>query len=86
MSCSAPIITTNTTAMPETCGKAALYFSPNAEDELCSHILLFLNNEKIRLQYKRLSFSKSKEVDTYYAVNKKTNAILEGLIKPKEVK
>ena len=86
MSCSAPIITTNTTAMPETCGEAALYFSPSSEDELCSRILFFLNDEKIRSKYKALSLKKSKEVDTYYTVNKKTNKILEGLIEPNEFK
>mgnify|MGYP000144382468 FL=1 len=39
MSCSAPIIATNTTAMPETCGKAALYYEPDSEQELSNCLM-----------------------------------------------
>ena len=79
MSCAAPIIATNTTAMPETCGNAALYFSPNSEKELSSCITTFLNDEKIRLNYKKMALLKSNEYDVYSEVNNKTNKLLSKL-------
>ena len=80
MSCSAPIIATNTTAMPETCGDAALYFSPDSEQELTDCMLTFLENENIRKEYKDKSLAKSTEYEIYSVLNQKTNKLLEDLI------
>jgi len=80
MSCSAPIIATNTTAMPETCGDAALYFTPDSEQELTDCMLTFIENENIRKKYKDRSLAKSSEYEIYSVINKKTNQILENLI------
>jgi glycosyltransferase involved in cell wall biosynthesis len=80
MSCSAPIIATNTTAMPETCGEAALYFSPDSEQELTDCMLTFLENENIRKEYKDKSLAKSSEYEIYSVINQKTNKLLEALI------
>lgn len=80
MSCSAPIIATNTTAMPETCGDAALYFSPYSEQELTECMLTYLDNESIRKEYKDKSLSKSSEYELYVDINKKTNKMLRDLI------
>ena len=80
MSCSAPIIATNTTAMPETCGDAALYFTPDSEQELTDCMLTFIENENIRKKYKDRSLAKSSEYEIYFVINKKTNQILENLI------
>ena len=80
MSCSAPIITTNTTAMPEACGNAALYFSPDPIQELSDCIMVYLNDEKIRLTYKKLALSKSKEYEVYSEIDKKINQLLIKLI------
>ena len=55
MCCSAAIVTSNTTAMPESCGDAALYFSPDSEEELSNCIMTFINNEEVRLKYKALA-------------------------------
>ena len=79
MSCAAPIITTNTTAMPEACGKAALYFSPDSAQELSACIMVFLNDEKTRLMYKEMALLKSTEYEVYSVVNKKTNQLLKKL-------
>jgi len=79
MSCSAAIISTNTTAMPESCGNSALYFSPNSQKELSDCIMIFLNDEKKRLQYKDLALSKSKEYPFYADVNIRTNTLLTKL-------
>jgi len=80
MNCSAPIITTNTTAMPEACGNAALYFSPDSIQELSDCIMVYLNDEKTRLMYKKLALSKSKEYEVYSEIDKKINQLLRKLI------
>jgi len=46
--CGAPIICSNTTAMPETCQEAALYFDPYNTEEMSEQISQLLNNEKLR--------------------------------------
>jgi glycosyltransferase involved in cell wall biosynthesis len=79
MSCSVAIIATNTTAMPETCGDAVLYFSPDSEKELTACIFTYLNDEKIRLEHKSFSQLKSKEYEVYSVINEKTNVLLENL-------
>ena len=79
MSCSAPIISTNTTAMPESCGSAALYFSPDSEEELSDCIMTFLNDENLRLKYKTMALLKSKEYPVYSSVNSKTNLLLNNI-------
>ena len=48
MSCGAPIISTNTTAMPETCQNAAVYFDPYSVEDLLSKIELVLSTDKVR--------------------------------------
>jgi len=80
MSCGAPIIATNTTAMPETCGNAALYFSPDKEEELSSCIERFLGDENLRVLYKEKSLIRAEKFDIYSVVNRKTNELLEGFI------
>ncbi len=80
MCCSAPIIATNTTAMPESCGNAALYFSPNSEEELSDCIMTFLDNEEIRLKYKEMALLKSKSYPIYSSVNSETNHLLNKLL------
>ena len=44
MSCGAPIIVTNSTSMPEACGDAALYFSPDSEQELSDCLSVFFRH------------------------------------------
>lgn len=80
MSCSAPIITTNTTAMPETCGSAALYYAPDSDEQLSECLLSFLNDENKRLKYKQKSLNKIKEYLDFVSINRKTNEILGNLV------
>ena len=80
MSCSAAIIATNTTAMPETCGDAALYFSPNSKQELINCMNIFIESDKVRNDFKQKSLLKSSEYEIYSVINKKTNKILENLV------
>lgn len=79
MCCAAPVISTNTTAMPESCGNAALYFSPGSHKELSDCIMTFLNDEDKRLEYKELALLKSKEYPVYSDVNIQTNSMLNKL-------
>lgn len=79
MCCATPIIATNTTAMPESCGNAALYFSPTSEKELSECIMKYLNNEQVRLDFKKLALIKSKEYPTYSSVNSKINNLFNQL-------
>jgi len=81
MCCASAIIATNTTAMPESCGKAALYFSPDSEKELSDCIMTYLNDEKLRLDYKKLALIKSKEYPIYSSVNSKTNDLFNQLFR-----
>ena len=76
MSCSAPIIATNTTAMPETCGEAALYYEPDNEQELSNCLMKYLSDEKERLKFKELSLQKVTEYENYTDINRKTNESL----------
>ena len=80
MCCSAAIITSNTTAMPESCGEAALYFSPDSEVELSNCIMTYLNDEDVRLKYKSMALLKSKSYPDYSCVNIETNRLLTSLI------
>ena len=80
MNCGAAIIATNTTAMPETCGKAALYFSPHSTNELSDHILTYLDDKQKLIKFKKLALKKSNEYDEYDVVNEKTNLLLERLL------
>ena len=80
MSCAAPIIATNTTAMPETCGSAALYYSPDSEQELSDCLLAYLNDENKRIEFKKKSLIKSTEYESYAIINKKTNQVLSRLV------
>lgn len=79
MSCSAPIIATNSTAMPETCGDAALYFSPDSEKELSECINTYLTDEKLRINQKKKSILMSSTYEVYSVVNKKTSQLLRRL-------
>jgi glycosyltransferase involved in cell wall biosynthesis len=76
MSCAAPIIATNTTAMPETCGDAVLYFSPDNHKELSLCILRYLDDNELRKEYKKRARIKSMVYNTYSEVNSITANLL----------
>ena len=48
MSCGAPVIATNTTAMPEACGDAVLYFDPYDVDQLSCAMNKILLDKSLR--------------------------------------
>ena len=80
MSCGAPIVSSNTTAMPETCMNAAIYFDPYSVDDLYQKINLMLSDPGNREKYVGRSIERSKELDSYKTINKQTNKILQSIL------
>ena len=80
MICGAPIVCSNTTAMPETCGNAALYFDPYNTEEMSDQISQFLNNEKLRNTYRKKSLARAKELPDYEEVTLQTLNIMKDLV------
>ena len=80
MSCGAPIISSNTTAMPETCAKAAIYFEPYSIDDLFNKTKLLLSDEDLRKKLIGESLSRANELDNYKAINIRTNKILQSIL------
>lgn len=65
MSCGAPILASNKTATPFTCGEAAEYFDPHDEDQLLSKLeLLLVSNEKLKI-LKQKSLKRASEMINY---------------------
>ncbi len=48
MACGAPVIASNSSAMPEICGNAALYINPLNVDDICDKITHLNNNTDLR--------------------------------------
>ena len=48
MSCGAAITCSNSTAMPETCQEAAMYFDPNNTKEMAKKIELLMKDKELR--------------------------------------
>lgn len=46
-----PVVCSNTSCFPEIAGNAALYFSPNNEEDICEKISMMLEDEKMREDY-----------------------------------
>ena len=50
MQCGTPVITSNTSSLPEVVGKAGLMINPSSRDDLCQAMLNLINNSKLRNQ------------------------------------
>jgi glycosyltransferase involved in cell wall biosynthesis len=61
MACGAPIACSKLSGMPETCGKAALYFDPYNVSEISSTMKTMLDNSSIRNKMSVLSLNRAKE-------------------------
>jgi glycosyltransferase involved in cell wall biosynthesis len=48
MACGVPVLTSNSTALPEVCSTAALYFDPTRADDLSRNIRLFVNDRNLQ--------------------------------------
>ncbi len=80
MSCGTPIICSNTTAMPETCQDAALYFDPYNTDDIAEKMDLIMKDDILRQKMSEKSIIRSKELPDYKEVTLRTLDIMKGLI------
>ena len=76
MCCGAAIICSNTTAMPETCQEAAIYFDPNNRKQMAEKIELLISNEELRKTLSRKSLERVKQLPDYKEVTLKTLDIM----------
>lgn len=56
MACGTPVISSNTTSLPEVFNKAAIYFNPNNSEEMAEKIKLVLNDKKLYNKLKEKGF------------------------------
>ena len=81
MSCGAPITCSNTTAMPETCKNAAIYFDPNDINDISERISDLLSNRKLRKTLKLKSLARVKELPNYEEVTIQTLKIMNKVMR-----
>jgi glycosyltransferase involved in cell wall biosynthesis len=60
MSCGAPVITSNTSSMPEISGDAALFFDPTDIRQLTTYLFKVLENEKLRKELSRKGIDRAR--------------------------
>ncbi len=77
MSCGSPIVSSNSTAMPETCNEAALYFDPESSYQLTEIMKNLLSDSNLEMEYRNRSLIRSSELDSHSDVNRKTNQLIE---------
>ena len=80
MSCGSAIIASNTTAMPETCEDAVIYFNPYSAEELTEEINHLLLNTHVIDDYRKKALKRSYEINTYEEANIKTTEIIRNMI------
>ena len=59
MQCGIPVITSNTSSLPEVVGNAGITIDPKQSDELCQAMLDVVNNSKLRAQMSLLSLEQA---------------------------
>ena len=74
------MIAANSTAMPETCNSAALYFNPYSSEELIELINRLLSDRVLIEEYKSRSITRSSQINNYKEANSKTYDIINDLI------
>ena len=82
MSCGSPIISSNTTAMPETCEDAAIYFNPYDLNQISEKLILVANDNKLRNLLQKRALKRVKKLKDYKQVSMKTIEIMESTINP----
>jgi len=61
MACGVPVIASNTGAIPEIAGEAAIYFDPTSTEEIANSIYKVLKDEKLRKYLVKMGFEKIKK-------------------------
>ena len=80
MCCGSAIACSDTTAMPETCQDAALYFDPNNTEEMAECIKILLDDPNLRRELSEKALQRVKNLPTYKEVTVKTLEIMKDLI------
>ena len=79
MSCGTPIVCSDTTAMPETCEDAAIYFDPYNVNDIADKMNLILKNDILRDEMSKKSIIRAKQLPTYFEVTLKTLDIMRAI-------
>lgn len=61
MACECPVITSNTSSIPEVAGDAASYFNPTNVDEMAEKIMKVLSDVNLRSKLKRAGLKRAKQ-------------------------
>ena len=75
-----PVLSSNTPALKETCGEAALYFDPYNTHDMADKIASVLENDLLRHEMSEKSLIRAKELPDYNEVTLKTLNIMKELI------
>ncbi len=76
MACGVPVLTSNTSAMPEIGGEAALYFNPNNPQDIANKTWEVLSNKELREKMMRLGTERACKF-TWEDTAKKTLKVIE---------
>jgi glycosyltransferase involved in cell wall biosynthesis len=60
MQCGVPVITSNTSSLPEVIGDAGLMIDPNCDDELCHYMLKIIRNRALREDFAAKAMERAK--------------------------
>jgi glycosyltransferase involved in cell wall biosynthesis len=72
MACGCPVISSNTSSMPEVLGDACLYFNPYDVNQISKTILEILHSETLREKLQKKGFEKVK----FYSLEKMVNSLI----------
>ncbi|NJR50155.1 MAG: glycosyltransferase family 4 protein [Leptolyngbyaceae cyanobacterium CSU_1_3] len=61
MQCGTPVITSNTSSLPEVVGDAGIMIDPHQEDELCQAFSTILNSQKIQAEMSHKSLQRASQ-------------------------
>ncbi|MFC0512657.1 glycosyltransferase family 4 protein [Mucilaginibacter angelicae] len=78
MQCGVPVVVSDSTAMPEVCGTAALYANPNDENEIALEIELLLNDQALYNEKVKQGFAQARKFSWTKAANEILTLITEA--------
>jgi glycosyltransferase involved in cell wall biosynthesis/SAM-dependent methyltransferase len=78
MACGAPVITSNTSSLPEVVGDAAILIDPHNAEEICQAMRLVLSNGDLRAKLRQQSLQRAKRF-SWERVAKETLAVYEEI-------
>ena len=80
MACGTPVISSNTTSLPEVLGDAAVYFDPKNPEEMAEKIRLVLTDEKLYNKLRKKGFQHLEKYD-WGKMGIETMGIYEGTLR-----